>query len=100
MTTHIYPVKLYVTIWAILIVLTATTVVVAEIELGEWNIVVALLIAVIKATLVILYFMHVKDSSGLTKLIVLAGIFWMAILFGLTFNDYISRGWTVLGRWW
>ena len=91
---------MYVAVFAILIILTLTTVVVAEIELGPWNVVVALGIAVIKATLVILFFMHVKDSSALTKLIVVAGFFWMAILFGLTFNDYISRGWSVLGRWW
>lgn len=91
---------MYVAIFAILIVLTFTTVVVAEIELGPWNVVVALAIAIIKATLVILFFMHVKDSSALTKLIVVAGFFWMAILFGLTFNDYLSRGWSALGRWW
>ena len=100
MTHHIHPVRMYVAIFAILIVLTFTTVVVAEIELGPWNVVVALAIAIIKATLVILFFMHVKDSSALTKLIVVAGFFWMAILFGLTFNDYLSRGWSALGRWW
>jgi cytochrome c oxidase subunit IV len=99
MTSHIYPVRLYVGIWAVLIVLTATTVVVAEVELGEWNVVVALAIAIIKAVLVVLFFMHVKDSSGLTKLIIGAGFFWMAILFGLTLNDYLSRNWSALGRW-
>jgi cytochrome c oxidase subunit 4 len=91
---------MYVTIFAILIVFTITTVIIAEIELGEWNVFVALAIAIIKATLVILFFMHVKESSSLTKLFVVAGFFWMAILFGLTFNDYISRGWTMLGKWW
>lgn len=100
MTAHVHPVRMYLLIWGVLIALTITTVVVAEIELGEWNVVVALTIAVIKATLVVLYFMHVKESSGLTKLVVIAGLFWMAILFGLTFNDYLSRGWSVLGRWW
>ena len=100
MSATVYPVRLYVLIFAILITLTFTTVIVAEIELGEWNVIVALTIAVIKATLVVLYFMHVKESSSLTKLIVVAGLFWMAILFGLTFNDYFSRGWSVLGRWW
>ena len=99
MTDNVYPVRLYLLIWGILIALTTTTVVVAEIELGEWNVVVALTIAVIKALLVMLYFMHVKESSSLTKLIVVAGFFWMAILFGLTFNDYLSRGWSALGRW-
>lgn len=99
-THHVHPVSMYVTIFAILIVLTFTTVFVAEIELGEWNIIVALTIAIIKALLVILFFMHVKESSRLTKLFVVAGFFWMAILFGMTFNDYISRGWSVLGKWW
>ena len=100
MTSHIYPVRLYLLIFGILIALTFTTVVVAEIELGPWNVVVALSIAIIKATLVVLFFMHVKDSSSLTKVIVLAGLFWMAILFGLTLNDYFSRTWSSLGKWW
>lgn len=100
MTGVVRSVRFYVVIWAILMSLTATTVVVAEIELGEWNVVVALTIAVIKAVLVVLFFMHVKESSSLTKLIVAAGFFWMAILFALTFNDYFSRGWSALGRWW
>jgi cytochrome c oxidase subunit 4 len=98
--THVHPIKMYVAIFAILIVLTVSTVIIAEIDLGELNIFAAMAIAVTKAMLVILFFMHVKESPRLTKLVVVAGFFWMAILFGLTFNDYISRGWTVLGRWW
>ncbi len=100
MTQHIHSVKMYVTIFALLIILTISTVIIAEIELGELNIFAAMAIAITKAMLVILFFMHVKDSTRLTKLFVVAGFFWMAILFGLTFNDYISRGWSVLGRWW
>ena len=91
---------MYVTIFAILVVLTFTTVVVAEIELGEWNVLVALTIAVIKALLVIWFFMHVKESSRLTKVFVMAGFFWMAILFFFVFSDYVSRGWSTLGKWW
>lgn len=100
MTQHVHPVKMYVSVFLALIVLTATTVIVAEIDLGRFNVIVALCIAVIKALLVILFFMHVKDSSRLTKLFVVAGFFWMAILFGLTFNDYLTRSWTTLGQWW
>lgn len=100
MTTHITPVRTYVLIWLALVVLTGTTVYVAEIELGEWNVVVALTIAVIKALLVALFFMHVKGSSSMTKLFVVAGFFWMAILMFFTFTDYISRHWTVPSHWW
>ncbi len=91
---------MYVSVFAALLVLTFTTVFVGEVELGPWNVVVALVIAIIKATLVVLFFMGVRESSSLTKLIVAAGLFWMAILFGMTFNDYLSRGWSLLGRWW
>jgi cytochrome c oxidase subunit 4 len=100
MTHPIHSVGRYVSVFAALLVLTFTTVLVAEVELGPWNVVVALVIAIIKASLVVLFFMGVKESSSLTKLIVTAGLFWMAILFGMTFNDYLSRGWSVLGRWW
>lgn len=91
---------MYMSVFIALLVLTVTTVLVGEVELGPWNVVVALAIAIIKASLVILFFMGVRDSSSLTKLIVTAGLFWLAILFGLTFNDYLSRGWSTLGRWW
>ncbi len=93
-------VKPYIAVWAALIALTVTTVVVAEIDLGEGNIVLAMTIAVIKATLVAAVFMHVKGSSALIKLFVVAGFFWMLILFSLVFGDYISRGWLAPGRWW
>lgn len=99
MTHHVHPVRMYVSIFAALIVLTFVTVFAAEFDLGTFSIFVALAIAVTKATLVVLFFMHVKESSRLTKLFVVAGFFWMAILFGLTATDYISRGWTSLGRW-
>lgn len=100
MTHHVHSIGMYLSIWAALTVLTVTTVIAAEIELGQWNIIVALAIAIVKAMLVILFFMNVRESSGLTKLFVVAGFAWMAILFGLTFNDYISRGWSSLGHWW
>lgn len=99
MTQHVHPVRMYVSVFAALIVLTFLTVMAADFDLGALNIFVALAIATIKTLLVVLYFMHVKESSGLTKLFVVAGFFWMAILFGLTFSDYISRHWSTLGRW-
>ena len=79
-------------------VLTAITVTVAFINLGALNFPVALAIAILKATLVILFFMHVKYSSQLTKLICGAAFFFLLILFALTMSDYLSRGWFVSPR--
>jgi cytochrome c oxidase subunit 4 len=96
---HVTPVRTYTAVWIALLILTGVTTGVAEFDLGEWNIVVALLIAVSKMSLVGIFFMHVKGSSALTKLIIAAGLFWMAILFALTFGDYISRSWLPPGGW-
>jgi cytochrome c oxidase subunit 4 len=73
-------------------VLTLVTVLAAYVNLGAFNPVVAMAIAIFKATLVVLYFMHVKYSSRLTKLVVLTGIFFLVILLGETMMDYASRG--------
>src|SRR5277367_6716637 len=81
---HIVPVRNYVFVFLALIFLTFTTVAVSYFELGEWNFVVAISIAICKALLVILFFMHVKDSKPLTKLFVGASFFWMAILILVT----------------
>ena len=91
---HIASVKSYVGIFLVLMVLTLITVLVAYVNLGQLNKVVALGIASIKATLVILYFMHVKYSSRLTKLVVASGFFFLIILLSLTMVDYGSREWT------
>jgi cytochrome c oxidase subunit 4 len=74
-------------------VLTAVTVGAAFVNLGSFNFPVAISIAITKATLVILFFMHVKYSSRLTKMIVAMSFFFLFILFGLTLTDYLSRGW-------
>ena len=73
-------------------VLTGLTVFAAFVNLGPFNPVVALVIATFKATLVVLYFMHVKYNSKLTKLVVMTGIFFLAILLTETMMDYASRG--------
>lgn len=57
------------------------------------NVIIALTIAVVKATLVVLYFMHVRYSARLIWVIVASALFWMGILFALTFSDYWTRGW-------
>lgn len=81
-------------IGAILLVLTATTVGAAFVNLGAFNPVVALLIATIKATLVILFFMHVKGASEkLTGTVVVSGFFFLAILLALSLADYLTRSW-------
>ena len=95
MAGHISPKSTYYTIFGALMVLTIITVTVAFINLGALNFPVALAIAIIKATLVILFFMHVKYSSQMTKLICGAAFFFLVVLFGLTMSDYLSRGWFV-----
>ncbi len=100
MSHPVVPIKIYVGVFLALIALTITTVGVSKIDLGEYNFVAAMTIAVIKALLVVLFFMHVKQSSSMTKLFVVAGFFWMAILFVFTLSDYFSRGWLPGGKWW
>jgi cytochrome c oxidase subunit 4 len=93
MSEHTISKGTYFAIFAALMILTATTVFVARIDLGPMNIVAALVIAVFKATLVILFFMHVRYSPRIIALLILAGLIWLALLIGLTLTDYLSRGW-------
>jgi cytochrome c oxidase subunit IV len=87
---HVVPVGVYLAVFAALMVLTLVTVWVAEHNFGPFNTLVAMGIAITKATLVILFFMHVKYSSKLTRLVVLAGFLWLAILLGITLSDYYA----------
>lgn len=94
MSEHIVSKKIYFLIFGALMVGTILTVVVSKLDLGsQWNTVLALTIAVAKATLVVLYFMHVRYSSRLTWVIVAAGFFWLAIMFVFTLSDYLTRTW-------
>jgi cytochrome c oxidase subunit 4 len=90
---HVLPIRLYVGIWLILVALTGVTVTVAFQDLGPLNNVVALSIAVTKATLVILYFMHARYSTRLTKIVIVSAFVWLVILIGFTLADFGSRGW-------
>jgi cytochrome c oxidase subunit 4 len=90
---HVLPIAVYLTIFGALMVLTGVTVAVAYVNLGEFNKVIALGIAAFKASLVVLYFMHVKYASRLTKLVVITGLFFLAILLTETMMDYASRTW-------
>ncbi|MCX8072132.1 MAG: cytochrome C oxidase subunit IV family protein [Candidatus Binatia bacterium] len=93
MASHVVPTRVYFAIFLALMVLTAITVAVAYVDLGIFNNVVALGIACTKASLVILYFMHVRYSDHLVKLSVLIGILFLAILFGFTLADPLTRDW-------
>ena len=89
---HIVPIRIYLLIFATLLVLTAVTTAVAFIDLGPLNVVVMLSIACFKATLVILYFMHVRFTNRVTQLAAVTGFAWLLIMFALTLSDYLTRG--------
>ncbi|HEY3835042.1 MAG TPA: cytochrome C oxidase subunit IV family protein [Bryobacteraceae bacterium] len=90
---HIVPIPVYVGVFLALIAATIVTTLVAYIDLGPFNIVIALFVAVCKASLVVLFFMHVKYSPRLTKLVVICGIFWLIILLTMTESDLLTRTW-------
>jgi cytochrome c oxidase subunit 4 len=98
MSGHVAPKSMYYAVFAALIVGTALTVAVAFVDLGAMNNVLMLGIAITKALLVILFFMHVRWSTRLTWVVAASGFVWLLILFGLTMTDYLSRGW-VPGTW-
>jgi len=90
--THIVPLGTYIAVFVALLVGTGITTAVSFVDLGILNNVVAVGIAVAKATLVILFFMHVKYSSRLNALVVMTSLFWIFIMFSITLADYFSRG--------
>lgn len=93
---HVVSPRIYIVVGTILLILTALTVAASYAEMGVFNPIVALAIAVVKATIVVLFFMHVKYSSKLTKLTVAGGVFTFLVLIGMTLADYFTRAW---GRW-
>ena len=94
MSEHIVYPRVYMGIFLILMVGTILTVVAAFLDFpGPLNAVVALTIATIKATFVVLYFMHVRYSGRLVWLVIASALFWIAIMFALTISDYSSRDW-------
>ena len=97
---HIVPLGIYIGIFLTLLVLTAVTTAVAFVDLGRWNTVVALVIAVSKMTLVILYFMHLRYSAGLTRIVILASFLWLGILISFTLSDVLTRHWTPTPQGW
>jgi cytochrome c oxidase subunit 4 len=100
MSEHIIAKRVYLGIFAALIALTALTTAVAYVDLRAWNAVVALVIAVCKGALVVLFFMHLKYQPGLTRATLLAAVLWLAILIGITMSDVFTRHWSPSGQPW
>jgi cytochrome c oxidase subunit 4 len=94
MSEHIVQPRIYIVIFLALMVGTALTLLAAFYDFpGPLNAVVALTIAVVKATLVVLYFMHVRYSGRLVWLVIVAALLWLVIMFAITFSDYWTRSW-------
>jgi len=93
MTEHVVPKKIYVAVWATLLLMTLVTTLVAFVDLGRFNTVVALAIATFKASLVVLFFMGVKYAPRLTRVAIICGIFFLALLLAFSMVDYLSRLW-------
>ena len=94
-------VETLIAVFVALMALLGATVAVAEVDLGgPWNFAAATAIAATKAVLIVLFFMNIRYSGALARLVAAVGFFWLAILFALTFADYLSRGWLhVLPSW-
>lgn len=88
---HVLPIRVYLQVFGALMGLTALTTWIAYQDLGALNTTIALLIAGVKMTLVMLYFMHLRYSSKLVWVMAVAGFFWLAILLVLTAQDYLTR---------
>jgi cytochrome c oxidase subunit 4 len=95
---HIVSPKIYFAIFGVLMICTVLTVTAAEVDLNAYfaglNVIVALTIAVFKASLVVLFFMHAKYSPKRTQLVIIASVFWLAIMLFMTMSDYVTRPWT------
>jgi len=95
---HIVSPKIYLVIFSALMVCTLITVKAAEVDLNQYfsglNIIIALTIAVFKASLVVLFFMHGKYSPKRTQLVIIASVFWLAVMLFMTMSDYLSRPWS------
>jgi cytochrome c oxidase subunit 4 len=100
MQGHVVPKKTYFFIFGSLLALTGLTTGMAYVNLGDWNTIVALIIACCKATLVVLFFMHLRWSTTLMRVVLLSALLWLAILISLTTTDFFSRDWTPIPEGW
>ena len=98
MSEHIVSPKVYLGVFSALMICTFLTVVAAKADLNQYlsglNVIVALTIAALKASLVVLYFMHLRYSPKRTQLVIAASVFWLAIMLFMTMSDYLSRPWS------
>lgn len=92
-SAHVTPVRTYVATFVALLVLTGATYLVAVQDFGAMNTPIALAVAFLKASLVVIYFMGLRYNSPLTKVTAVGGFFWLLILFGITLSDYATRTW-------
>ncbi|HEX8255523.1 MAG TPA: cytochrome C oxidase subunit IV family protein, partial [Thermoanaerobaculia bacterium] len=92
---HVAPLGMYFAVFFALMILTVLTVWVSRIDLGAFNTAVALAIAIVKATVVILWFMHVIHSPRMTWIVVISSFLWLAVLFVFLFSDYLTRHWNI-----
>ena len=97
---HVVPVRVYLSVFGALMALTAITVAAAFVDLGALNNVVMLGVAILKASLVVAFFMHVKYSTRMIPVVAIGGFLWLLILFGITMSDYLTRGWLGAGTAW
>ena len=99
MSQLLVPRQLYYRVFVALLGLTLLTVGVAFLDLGSLNTIIALTIAVVKALLVLLFFMHLRYSSSLIWIVWGAGIFWVMLLLTITLSDYLTRSWLPVAGW-
>ena len=99
MSAHVLPIRVYLVVFVALLVLTSATVMVAFVDLGTLNLFVALGIAGLKATMVVMYSMHVKYNERLIGLFVMGGVFWLTVMLFFLLTDYWSRGWQPVPGW-
>ena len=97
---HVVPISTYILVFLALMAGTALTTWVAYHNFGVWNTPLALIIAFTKMLLVVLFFMHVKYATGLTRVVILAGFFWLAIMVTLTSSDELTRHWEIVPQGW
>ena len=93
-TEHASSTRAYYAVFLVLLMCTYLTWQIAYFDLGPLNTLAALAIAIFKATLVVLFFMHARSSPRLTWIVIVAGLFWLGILLVLTLSDYLTRNWT------
>jgi cytochrome c oxidase subunit 4 len=91
MSEKVVPIRVYATVLILLLALTFTTWRVSFIDFKQWNTVIAIAIAVFKAAIVALYFMHLRYSPKLMRIVLVASLFWLGIMLSITMADYLTR---------